>query len=483
MGGVSTRRPSHQALRHHHPRRRAARGRGGRLGGRLHPVAGLAARLRSGARPRASPRLCAGAPRSAACSSTRTLDEVAGLVDGDRADDGPAARRRGPGLLRRGRAAHRREGRSRPRRCAATPTSARSRPSTPTTTCSTPTAAGCAAARGRRSTGSSSRTRRSKIPLVLSGGLRPENVAEAIARRAPVRRRHGQRHRGQPGRQGPREGRRPSSRRSARRERRPRLGAGPRAMSSCGVEHRFGPYGGQYVPETLMPALAELEEAWVAAWGDAGFRAELDGLLRDFVGRPSPLYLAQRLSEVAGRAICTSSARTSTTPARTRSTTPSARRCWPGAWASGASSPRPARASTASPPRPPARCWTSSASSTWAWRTSAARRPTSSAWSCWARACRPVEAGSAHAQGGDVGGDPRLGHQRRHHALHHRLGRRPGALPGARARPAARDRRRGARADPRARGPPARPRRRLRRRRLQRDRHLRRLRRRRRRAR
>ena len=67
------------------------------------------------------------------------------------------------------------------------------------------------------------------------------------------------------------------------------------------VEHRFGPYGGQYVPETLMPALAELEEAWVAAWADAGFRAELDGLLRDFVGRPSPLYLAHRLSEVAGR--------------------------------------------------------------------------------------------------------------------------------------------------------------------------------------
>jgi tryptophan synthase beta chain len=67
------------------------------------------------------------------------------------------------------------------------------------------------------------------------------------------------------------------------------------------VEHRFGPYGGQYVPETLMPALAELEEAWIAARDDAGFRAELDGLLRDYVGRPSPLYLAPRLSEVAGR--------------------------------------------------------------------------------------------------------------------------------------------------------------------------------------
>jgi tryptophan synthase beta chain len=69
------------------------------------------------------------------------------------------------------------------------------------------------------------------------------------------------------------------------------------------VEHRFGPYGGQYVPETLMPALFELEEAWVAAREDSGYRTELDALLHDYVGRPSPLYLASRLSEVAGRSI------------------------------------------------------------------------------------------------------------------------------------------------------------------------------------
>jgi tryptophan synthase beta chain len=69
------------------------------------------------------------------------------------------------------------------------------------------------------------------------------------------------------------------------------------------VEHRFGPYGGQYVPETLMPALAELELAWVAAREDPSFRAELDGLLHDYVGRPSPLYLAKRLSEAAGHTI------------------------------------------------------------------------------------------------------------------------------------------------------------------------------------
>jgi tryptophan synthase beta chain len=63
------------------------------------------------------------------------------------------------------------------------------------------------------------------------------------------------------------------------------------------VEHRFGPYGGQFVPETLMPALAELEQAWLAAREDPGYEDELRLLLRDFAGRPTPLYLAARLSE------------------------------------------------------------------------------------------------------------------------------------------------------------------------------------------
>ena len=66
------------------------------------------------------------------------------------------------------------------------------------------------------------------------------------------------------------------------------------------VEHRFGPYGGQYVPETLMPALVELEEAWAQARDDPGFRSELDALLRDYAGRPTPLYRAARLSEQVG---------------------------------------------------------------------------------------------------------------------------------------------------------------------------------------
>jgi len=69
-------------------------------------------------------------------------------------------------------------------------------------------------------------------------------------------------------------------------------------MSS--VEHRFGRFGGRYVPETLMPALEELEAAWVEARDDAAFHAELDILLRDFAGRPTPLYFAERLSELRG---------------------------------------------------------------------------------------------------------------------------------------------------------------------------------------
>jgi tryptophan synthase beta chain len=69
------------------------------------------------------------------------------------------------------------------------------------------------------------------------------------------------------------------------------------------VEHHFGPYGGQFVPETLMPALAQLEQAWAQARADPAYRAELGELLRDFAGRPSPLYLARRFSEYLGRPV------------------------------------------------------------------------------------------------------------------------------------------------------------------------------------
>ena len=63
----------------------------------------------------------------------------------------------------------------------------------------------------------------------------------------------------------------------------------------------FGAFGGRYVPETLMPALSELEEAYAAAREDEAFREELERLLRDFVGRPTPITRADRLARrIAG---------------------------------------------------------------------------------------------------------------------------------------------------------------------------------------
>src|SRR5579863_10247003 len=68
------------------------------------------------------------------------------------------------------------------------------------------------------------------------------------------------------------------------------------------VAGRFGAYGGRYVPETLVAALDELEHAYAEAQADPDFHLKLDGLLRDFAGRPTPLYFASRLSETLGGA-------------------------------------------------------------------------------------------------------------------------------------------------------------------------------------
>ena len=68
------------------------------------------------------------------------------------------------------------------------------------------------------------------------------------------------------------------------------------------VAGRFGAYGGRYVPETLMAALEELEHAYAQAQADPLFHAELDSLLADYAGRPTPLYLASRLTSQLGGA-------------------------------------------------------------------------------------------------------------------------------------------------------------------------------------
>ncbi|MDQ2861388.1 MAG: tryptophan synthase subunit beta [Pseudomonadota bacterium] len=65
---------------------------------------------------------------------------------------------------------------------------------------------------------------------------------------------------------------------------------------------RFGDYGGRYVPETLMPLVLALEDAYATAKADEAFQAELTGYLQTYVGRPSPLYFARRLTERFGGA-------------------------------------------------------------------------------------------------------------------------------------------------------------------------------------
>ncbi|EEH58138.1 uncharacterized protein MICPUCDRAFT_33061 [Micromonas pusilla CCMP1545] len=65
---------------------------------------------------------------------------------------------------------------------------------------------------------------------------------------------------------------------------------------------RFGAYGGKYVPETLIPALQELQDEYATLAGDASFQAELSSILKDYVGRANPLYFAERLTELYGTA-------------------------------------------------------------------------------------------------------------------------------------------------------------------------------------
>ena len=129
-------------------------------------------------------------------------------------------------------------------------------------------------------------------PVILSGGLNAENVADAIAVVRPFAVDVASGTELVPGHKDPQQ-----LEAFAAADCRGACADRNHCMST--LEHRFGPYGGQYVPETLMPALAELETAWIAAREDPKFQLELELLLRDYVGRPSPLYMASRLSEAA----------------------------------------------------------------------------------------------------------------------------------------------------------------------------------------
>ena len=206
------------------------------------------------------------------------------------------------------------------------------------------------------------------------------------------------------------------------------------------VEHRFGPYGGQYVPETLMPALAELELAWMAARDDPAFRAELDGLLRDYVGRPSPLYLAAPPQRDRGAPVYlkredlnhTGAHKINNALGQALLATRMGKRRIIAETGAGQHGVATATA-----------CALLDLECIVYMGTEDMRRqkPNVERMGLLGARVEPVEDGARTLKEAVVGGDPRLGHQRRDHPLHHRVVRRPGALPGARARPAARDRR------------------------------------------
>ena len=73
-------------------------------------------------------------------------------------------------------------------------------------------------------------------------------------------------------------------------------------MDKLNNPSKFGPYGGQYVPEVLMPALKELENAFITLCNELSFKTELADLLHEYVGRPTPLFHAKRLSQILGGA-------------------------------------------------------------------------------------------------------------------------------------------------------------------------------------
>src|SRR5258708_12054760 len=79
-----------------------------------------------------------------------------------------------------------------------------------------------------------------------------------------------------------------------------------RLPNSCrsgrGERGAFGIFGGRFVAETLMPLILDLEKAYAAAKADPAFQAEMNGYLKNYVGRPSPLYFAERLTGHLGGA-------------------------------------------------------------------------------------------------------------------------------------------------------------------------------------
>ena len=191
---------------------------------------------------------------------------------------------------------------------------------------------------------------------------------------------------------------------------------------------RFGIFGGRFVAETLMPLILELEQAYEAAKADPAFQAELDAWLADYVGRPSPLYLAERLTaHLGGAKVYFKRDELNHTGAHKINNCIGqillARRMGKRRIIAetGAGQHGVATATVAAPLRPAVRRLHGRRRHRAA---EAERVPHAAA----RRRGAPGDLGLGDAQGRDERGAARLGHQRRRHLLHHRHGRRPAPL-------------------------------------------------------
>jgi hypothetical protein len=127
----------------------------------------------------------------------------------------------------------------------------------------------------------------------------------------------------------------------------------------------FGAYGGKFVPETLMSPLEELEHAYQEAQKDPAFETEFEVLMQHYVGRPTPLFQARRLSAHVGAHIYLKREDLCHTGAHKIN---NGRVCSPSGWARAGSSPRLEPGNMASPLPPCAPCWDSSVKSIWGLR-------------------------------------------------------------------------------------------------------------------
>ena len=144
----------------------------------------------------------------------------------------------------------------------------------------------------------------------------------------------------------------------------------------------YGKLGGQFVPETLMTAVIELDKAYREAKEDPSFQAELDDLLKNYVGRETPLYHAKRLTDISVERKFILNVRILTTQVPTRLTMPLVKSCLPNVWARRKSSPKLVQVNTVLQQRQPQPFSIWIVQYIWVKKMLNVRRLTFSVWNC-----------------------------------------------------------------------------------------------------